>query len=57
MECRGLVAVPDPLEDRLTLWNSTQIPHASAVDDALAEFGVKVDRLPLSPVDELRWIP
>ncbi|WP_431281303.1 xanthine dehydrogenase family protein molybdopterin-binding subunit [Humitalea sp. 24SJ18S-53] len=29
MECRGLVAVHDPLEDRLTLWNSTQTPHAS----------------------------
>jgi carbon-monoxide dehydrogenase large subunit len=29
MECRGLVAVPDLLEDRLTLWSSTQMPHAS----------------------------
>ncbi len=29
MECRGLVAVPDPLEDRLTIWNSTQMPHAA----------------------------
>ncbi len=29
MECRGLVAVPDPLEDRLTVWNSTQMPHAA----------------------------
>ncbi len=29
MECRGLVAVPDLLEDRLTVWNSTQMPHAS----------------------------
>jgi carbon-monoxide dehydrogenase large subunit len=29
MECRGLVAVHDPLEDRLTVWNSTQMPHAS----------------------------
>ena len=28
MECRGLVAVPDALEDRLTVWNSTQMPHA-----------------------------
>ncbi len=28
MECRGLVAVPDALEDQLTLWNSTQMPHA-----------------------------
>ncbi len=28
MECRGLVAVPDPIEDRLTVWNSTQMPHA-----------------------------
>ncbi len=29
MECRGLVAVPDALEDRLTVWSSTQMPHAS----------------------------
>jgi carbon-monoxide dehydrogenase large subunit len=29
MECRGLVAVPDNLEDRLTIWSSTQTPHAS----------------------------
>ena len=29
MECRGLVAVPDPLEDRLTVWSSTQMPHAA----------------------------
>ncbi len=28
IECRGLVAVPDALEDRLTVWNSTQMPHA-----------------------------
>ena len=29
MECRGLVAVHDALEDRLTVWSSTQMPHAS----------------------------
>jgi carbon-monoxide dehydrogenase large subunit len=29
MECRGLVAVPNPLEDQLTVWNSTQMPHAA----------------------------
>jgi aerobic carbon-monoxide dehydrogenase large subunit len=29
IECRGLVAVPDPLEDRLTVWSSTQMPHAA----------------------------
>ncbi len=28
MECRGVVVVPDPLEDRLTVWSSTQMPHA-----------------------------
>lgn len=28
MECRGCVADFDPDEDRLTLWNSTQTPHA-----------------------------
>jgi carbon-monoxide dehydrogenase large subunit len=29
IECRGLVAIHDPLEDRLTLWDSTQTPHAA----------------------------
>jgi carbon-monoxide dehydrogenase large subunit len=29
LECRGLVAAPDPLEDRLTVWSSTQMPHAA----------------------------
>jgi aerobic carbon-monoxide dehydrogenase large subunit len=29
MECRGLVARYDELEDRLTLWSSTQTPHAA----------------------------
>jgi carbon-monoxide dehydrogenase large subunit len=29
MECRGLVAVHDALEDRVTVWNSTQMPHAA----------------------------
>ncbi len=28
LECRGAVALPDPLERRLTLWSSTQTPHA-----------------------------
>lgn len=28
IECRGVVAVQDPIEDRLTLWCSTQMPHA-----------------------------
>jgi carbon-monoxide dehydrogenase large subunit len=28
IECRGAVAVHDPLEDKLTLWSSTQMPHA-----------------------------
>src|SRR5438105_3021275 len=27
IECRGAVAVHDPMEDRLTLWSSTQMPH------------------------------
>ncbi|HUA52246.1 MAG TPA: xanthine dehydrogenase family protein molybdopterin-binding subunit [Candidatus Sulfotelmatobacter sp.] len=30
MECRGTVARLDPAEDRLTLWMSTQTPHAAA---------------------------
>ncbi|WP_198383752.1 xanthine dehydrogenase family protein molybdopterin-binding subunit [Roseomonas sp. KE2513] len=29
MECRGVVARPDPLEDRLTVWSSTQTPHTA----------------------------
>src|SRR6185436_9916534 len=28
IECRGAVAVHDTLEDKLTLWCSTQMPHA-----------------------------
>ena len=30
MECRGAVAAHDPLEDRLTLWSSTQTPLVAA---------------------------
>jgi len=29
IECRGAVAVHDAAEDRLTLWSSTQMPHAA----------------------------
>jgi carbon-monoxide dehydrogenase large subunit len=29
IECRGAVALHDPLDDRLTLWSSTQMPHAA----------------------------
>jgi carbon-monoxide dehydrogenase large subunit len=29
IECRGAVAMHDPLEDKLTLWSSTQMPHAA----------------------------
>jgi carbon-monoxide dehydrogenase large subunit len=29
IECRGCVAVYDRTEDRLTLWSSTQMPHAA----------------------------
>jgi carbon-monoxide dehydrogenase large subunit len=28
IECRGAVATHDPLQDKLTLWSSTQMPHA-----------------------------
>src|SRR5262245_53311770 len=28
IECRGAVALHDPLEDKLTIWSSTQMPHA-----------------------------
>jgi carbon-monoxide dehydrogenase large subunit len=30
MECRGVVAWHDPADDRLTVWSSTQTPHAGA---------------------------
>ncbi len=29
IECRGAVAISDPIEDRLTLWSSTQTPHVA----------------------------
>ncbi len=29
IECRGNVAAYDPIEDRLTLWSSTQTPHTA----------------------------
>jgi carbon-monoxide dehydrogenase large subunit len=29
IECRGAVAMHDALDDRLTLWSSTQMPHAA----------------------------
>src|SRR5207302_3347200 len=29
IECRGAVALHDALDDRLTLWSSTQMPHAA----------------------------
>lgn len=29
IECRGAVATYDEIEDRLTLWSSTQMPHAA----------------------------
>ena len=29
IECRGAVAAHDAVEDRLTLWSSTQMPHAA----------------------------
>jgi carbon-monoxide dehydrogenase large subunit len=29
IECRGAVALHEPAEDRLTLWSSTQMPHAA----------------------------
>jgi carbon-monoxide dehydrogenase large subunit len=35
MECRGILAVPDPVGESLTIWSSNQAPHA--IRDALAE--------------------
>ncbi|MFM1813953.1 MAG: hypothetical protein RLZ98_648 [Pseudomonadota bacterium] len=29
LECRGVVAVPDLVEDRLSIWSSTQTPHVA----------------------------
>ncbi len=35
MECRGILAVPDPVGERLTIWSSNQAPHA--IRDAVTE--------------------
>ena len=44
LECRGVVAYHDTVDDRLTLWSSTQTPHASA--RILADlFGREQDRV------------
>jgi carbon-monoxide dehydrogenase large subunit len=29
IECRGSIAAHDPIDDRLTLWSSTQMPHGA----------------------------
>ena len=29
IECRGVVAAPDPVRDRLVMWSSTQTPHVA----------------------------
>ena len=29
IECRGVLAIPDAVEDRLTVWSSTQTPHTA----------------------------
>jgi len=50
MECRGVVAIPDVIEDKLTVWSSTQTPHAARrlLCDIL---GVAEDRIRVATPD------
>ena len=44
IECRGAVAIPDPLDDRLTLWLSCQAPHG-ALRALVATLGLDESRI------------
>ena len=50
IECRGAVAVPDPLEDRLTLWLSSQAPHG-ALRALVATLGLDESRIAVRAAD------
>lgn len=50
MECRGSVALFDPIEERLDVWTSTQTPHASK-RYLCAMLGLDEDRLRVAAPD------
>ena len=50
IECRGAVAVPDRLEDRLTLWLSSQAPHG-ALRALVATLGLDESRIAVRAAD------
>ncbi len=50
MECRGVVAVPDPLDDRLTVWLSCQAPHG-ALRALVAALGLDENRIVVRAAD------
>ena len=50
IECRGVVAVPDPLDDRLTIWLSCQAPHG-ALRALVAALGLDERRIVVRAAD------
>ena len=50
IECRGVVAVPDPLDDRLTVWLSCQAPHG-ALRALVAVLGLDERRIVVRAAD------
>ena len=50
IECRGAVAIPDPLDDRLTLWLSCQAPHG-ALRALVATLGLDEHRIVVRAAD------
>ena len=50
IECRGAVAIPDPLDDRLTLWLSCQAPHG-ALRALVATLGLDENRIVVRAAD------
>ena len=50
IECRGTAAVPDRLEDRLTLWLSSQAPHG-ALRALVATLGLDESRIAVRAAD------
>ncbi|MCY4548022.1 MAG: xanthine dehydrogenase family protein molybdopterin-binding subunit [Defluviicoccus sp.] len=50
IECRGAVAIPDPLDDRLTLFLSSQAPHG-ALRALVATLGLDESRIAVRAAD------
>ena len=50
IECRGVVAAPDPLDDRLTVWLSCQAPHG-ALRALVAALGLDERRIVVRAAD------